>query len=141
MEKILVIFWVYIKTYLGSLLERTEMIIKPYIINNIKNFVETMVSDTKSILSLEESRNRIIMLLDKLNFILKHQQDAKKVDNKFMGAILNVGDVSEIYYEYQNLIYFIQNQQHKFTEDLDISYDFRSKTMTTNDVSYFLSIF
>jgi len=125
----------------GSLLERTEMIIKPYIINNIKNFVETMVSDTKSILSLEESRNRIIMLLDKLNFILKHQQDAKKVDNKFMGAILNVGDVSEIYYEYQNLIYFIQNQQHKFTEDLDISYDFRSKTMTTNDVSYFLSIF
>lgn len=128
------------KTIPPSLLERSEMYLKPYVLSIINQIVDDFVSDTSYVASVEQSRNELIMHLDKLNFIMKYGEDAKKDTKIYSSGELSGYSASEFYGEYSSNISFILTQDYKFNEDLDLSYNFNNTTMSSDDLSYFLSI-
>lgn len=128
------------KTIPPSLLERTEMHLKPYVTSILNEIVDKFITDAGSAESVEQHRNTLITYLDKLNFILKYGHDAKKDTKIYSSGDLSGYSASDFYSEYSTNISFILTQDYKFNEDLDLTYNFNSQTMTSNDFSYFLSI-
>jgi hypothetical protein len=118
----------------------SERVLKPYVSTTIGTILDNLVQNT-DITSLEKSRNTLIQTLDGLNFILETGYDGKIDKTNYIGVQLTGYTSDMLYPFYSDNISFIKNQQHLFTDDLDLSYVFNRNTiMTTNDLSYFLSV-
>jgi len=88
---------------------------------------------------LEESRDKLIGIIDKLNFIVNYGHDGKIEDDKYKQANLNGFSGSQFYDIYKDTIDFLDNTNTKLKEKLDsipvqISFD----TPDENMLSIFL---
>jgi len=90
---------------------------------------------------IETERNNLIKTLDKLNFVVGYSGTDGKIDKEnYMGATFTGYTADLLYGAYANAISFIQENQSKFVSDLDLSYSFNGISMTTEQLSYFLSV-
>jgi hypothetical protein len=130
------------KDLTASEMIKSEDIIKPEVETIVSEMIDGMTK-FKSIKEAAEFRNKIIVVLDKLNFINGEIHDGK-VDTKkeeYIGVNFNGFSSSELYGTYNNVIEFIKDNSDKFSEDLNDSFTFgRNAIITTNDLSYFLSV-
>jgi hypothetical protein len=122
-------------------LSRSEQILKPFVLSTISERIDSM-SQFKSLKEATAIRNKLIVLLDKLNFIVGNNMDGKIVKDQYTGAQLTGFTSDMLYSKYSNVIDFIGKNQIEFSNDLDDSTYIFSKdtTMTDNDFSYFLSV-
>jgi hypothetical protein len=128
------------KDMTAGTLSRSEQIIKPYVLQSVGDMIDAM--NSKSLKEAVTTRNKMITILDKLNFINENNLDGKIVKNEYFGATLSGFTSDDLYPKYSNIVEYIRDNQIKFSEDLDdTTYIFsRSTTMTDNDFSYFLSV-
>jgi hypothetical protein len=120
---------------------KSEELLNPYVIKAVGIIIDGMSNTSQYMDDIEKKRNNLIKILDKLNFIIETSgRDGKKIKNEHIGANLSGYTYDELYPKYNNVISFIKENHIKFTEDLDTSYDFEDVTMTTEELSYFLSI-
>jgi len=126
-----------------AVLRKSEQYLKPYVKTTIGIMIDEM-TQLQELKDIKEERNKLIVDLDKLNFVIEMGHDSKIVDeNKktYVYSELSGYTADELYLPYQNVITFIDTYQEEFFEDLDESYVFSQQTtMTTNDLSYFLSV-
>jgi hypothetical protein len=129
------------KDMTAGVLSRSEQILKPFVLATIGERIDSM-SQFKSLNESIEIRNKIIVILDKLNFINAHNRDGMIVKDVYTGASLSGFTSGELYPKYSNVIDFIKDNQIEFSNDLDdTTYVFsKNTTMTDNDFSYFLSV-
>jgi len=112
--------------------------IKPLVIQKIENLYSLY-----SISTIEVNRNLLINNLDKLNFLVDVKYDAKIEDltsKKVIATDLANFSADKIYNQYSDKIKYLEDNIPKFYSNLDLSYNFRTKNMTTEDLKYFLSI-
>jgi hypothetical protein len=69
--------------------------------------------------SLEEARNKLIGIIDKLNFVVYYEHDGKIDDAKYKQANLDGFSGSELYNIYNSTIDFLDNTNTKLKEKLD----------------------
>lgn len=124
-----------------AILSRSEQILKPYVSETVGYIIDHM-SQFKSLKESTEIRNKIIVILDKLNFVVQNNYDGKIDKNTYVGASLSGFTSDYLYPKYSDVIDFIDEKQIMFSEDLDDStYIFsRNTIMSVSDFSYFLSI-
>ena len=119
----------------------SERLLKPFVIKTVNTVLDGILQTTET-KNIEEKRNVLIKLLDGLNFVLETGMDGKVNKEEYIGVVLSGYTSDMLYSLYSDNIDLIQNDHHKFTDDLDETYVFsRNTTMTTNDLSYFLSVF
>jgi len=140
-ENISIIFE-FNKEMTNGQLDKSERILKPKVKELIGKVIDGIIgnSDVKNV---EINRNRVIVALDKLNFIVETLYDGKisMKDKTYVAASLTGFTYDKLYNSYSNVIDFMKENQSKFYEDLDETYVFsRNTTMTSNDFSYFLSV-
>ena len=125
----------------ASALVKSEQILKPYISETVGKMIDSM-SQFQSLKDTILIRNKIISLLDKLNFIIENGIDGKVDKGVSTGAFLSGYTYSLLYPAYSNIVTYIKDNQSKFSDDLDSStYIFSKNTiLSTNDLSYFLSV-
>jgi hypothetical protein len=124
----------------NAVLVKSEEILKSKGLELILDEIDN-IPQFSSINKIEIERNKLIVTLDKLNFIVETSgHDGKIVDNEYIGCDFNGYTYNTFYGSYSNVIDFVKNNQNKFTEDLDTSYSFGTRVMTSADFSTFLSV-
>lgn len=119
---------------------RSEMLLNPFVVNTVCNMLNDLQANLAIVKLVETRRNELIKTLDKLNFMMEYGYDGKIEKEKYTGVNLTGYTSAILYGAYSNVISFIQEHDSKFYEDLDTSYNFNGITMTTEDLSYFLSV-
>jgi hypothetical protein len=126
-----------------AVLRKSEKYLKPYVKETIGRMIDSL-SLLPQLKTVKEYRDKLIINLDKLNFVIEMGHDSKIVDENKMEygyTELSGYTADEFYLPYSNVISFIDEYHREFTEDLDTSYSFGINTvMTTADLSYFLSV-
>jgi hypothetical protein len=86
-------------------------------------------------------RNEVIMLFDKLNFIIETGHDGSIKGEEYTGINFLGYTYDLLYNTYSDVVKYINDTAPLFSEDLDTnSYEFkRGGTMTTDQLSKFLS--
>jgi hypothetical protein len=119
---------------------KSEEILKPFVKSKISEIIDGF-SKNQAVLDIEKSRNKLILTLDKLNFIIETGHDGKIVGDGAVGAELSGYTYDKLYPKYESNIKFIKDKSVKFVEDLDTSFVFSPTTqMTSDDLESFLSI-
>jgi hypothetical protein len=123
-----------------SIAGRSEILLNPYVIETVVKIISDIPTNTPYLKNLETRRNQLIMSLDKLNFMVQYSYDGKVEKGVYTGANITGFTSSVFYSSYSNITPFIQDNQDKFDEDLDTSFNFYGLTMTTEELTNFLKI-
>ena len=96
---------------------------------------------SKMISDFEVNRDKIINILDKLNFITQNGYDVKIDGGKSTKGLLTEisGDTSSFYSEYESCVSYIEENVDKFFEKMDTSVDFITLDFTEEKVKSILS--
>jgi len=124
----------------GSKLNDTDKILKSYFKTEIINKKIDELSDF-NLDKLNESRNKLIINLDKLNFVIKNGLDSK-IENKKVFSSTFLGFTSDILYkEYESIIEYIEKNHSKIVEDLSTNITFINPTIQPSDFNFIMSQF
>lgn len=112
-------------------------LLNEYLVKFIKETIDEINQDT-NLKSIEENRDKLILSLDKVNFIVKYGFDAKLDETKTTGtrADFNGFTSNMIYDEYSSCISYIVKNSTKFYEDLDTSINYSNVTLTLSDEQF-----
>ena len=118
-----------------------EEILKPNIKKMIEEKINNITTETAYMNNIEQKRNKVIEDFDKLNYVMQYGHDGKIISKtqEYIGCNLS-GYSKDKLFVYGDLISFIKTNQPKFYNDLDNTYNFFSSTMSTDDLSQFLSV-
>jgi len=124
-------------------LTKSEIILKKYVRETISTIIDNM-SNLPNLKSLESTRNQLINNLDRINFIVETNQDAKldENENAISGFLMGFNNIN-FYSNYKDCISYIENNHSKLTDFIDDeSFIFGSPTSTITDEQLleFLSI-
>lgn len=123
-----------------KLVSNSENVLKPYLTDLVTKTIDSFV-DIKSIKDVESSRNELITIVDKLNYLVQYQHDAKINDVTFTATALT-GFVDEDFYNvYKKGIEFLEKCNQEFVSTLDNSINFNNTTINSSTLSEILSIF
>lgn len=114
--------------------QRSREIIDVYIKNKVTEFLNK-IRDEKSITQLEQNRNKLIDIIDRVNFIMKTTGKDGRFDKKqtTVATITNF-DASKFYDQYDEAIKLISEKHSIFTSDLDTTINFNSPSF--DDTTY-----
>jgi len=128
------------KEMTGSKLSDTnEKILKPFLIKEIIEKKINSLTDSDIMSDLESSRNELIKVLDKLNFVIKNSKDSTVKDGKVNSSTLS-GFTSDILYkEYETCIDYIEKNNPTLTEDLGTNITFLNPTVQSVDFDFIMS--
>jgi hypothetical protein len=116
--------------------------IKEVLLLGDNSLVEKMLNNS-SIKTLEDSRNEVITLIDKANYIVKYKEDGT-INGGTASSVLftlpGITSSSEFYDRYSDVIKYIKKHHKDFTEDLDLSINFNSTSISQGDFEEVLSI-
>ena len=114
--------------------ERSRDIIDAFVKKAVTDFL-SKIRDEKSTKELEESRNKIIDLIDKVNFIMKTNGKDGRFDKKETTvATLTNFDAAKFYNQYDEAINLIKDKHSIFTSELDTTINFEAPSF--DDTTY-----
>lgn len=127
------------KEMTGSLLVDTnEKILKKFLTTEIIENKINLLTD--SIMSdLEASRNELIKVLDKSNFVVKYGKDSTIVDGTVTEVTLTGYTSDLLYKEYETCIDYIEKNTPRLTEDLGTNITFLNPTIQPTDFDFIMS--
>ena len=96
--------------------------------------------ESSSLKKLEDSRNKVIKLFEKANFLVKNEFDGKVDGVQFISTTLSGFTGSALYNQYSNIVDYFKNKHDEFNEDLDISFDFATGVLNDNIFVELISI-
>lgn len=113
---------------------RSREIIDAFIKQTVTEFLNK-IRDEKSAKELEQNRNKLIDLIDKVNFIMKTNGKDGRFDKKETTvATISNFDFSKFYTQYDEAINLIKDKHSIFTSDLDTTINFNLPSF--DDTSY-----
>ena len=114
---------------------------------NLRKTLKSIVDETvgtipesSSLKKLEDSRNKVIKLFEKVNFLVKNEFDGKVDGVQFNSTTLSGFTGTTFYNQYSNIVNYFKNKHGEFNEDLDISFDFVTDTLNDNIFLELISI-
>jgi hypothetical protein len=114
--------------------QRSREIIDAYIKTKVTDFLNK-IRDEKSITQLEQNRNKLIDLIDRVNFIIKTTGKDGRFDKKETTvATISNFDASKFYDQYDEAVKLISEKHSIFTTDLDTTINFNSPSF--DDTTY-----
>jgi hypothetical protein len=99
--------------------------------------------NNSAIQTLEQSRNEIITIIDKLNYVVKYKEDGTITGSTASSVLFTLPGItnsSEFYGKYSDVIAYVKKYHKDFTEDLDLSINFNSTNISNSDFEEVLSI-
>lgn len=121
----------------------SDSLLKPELSKKVQNNIDNIIDFSQiQIKNLEQLRNEIIIILDKLNYLVYNvDHDAKTDGNVFNKVILSGFTSSDFYNKYSKCIEYISKNNDKITSKIDNSVDFNTpSSITQNDVFDMISI-
>ena len=115
---------------------------KEILIEGDNSLAGKMLNNT-AIKTLEDSRNEIITLIDKANYVVKYKEDGTisgSTASSVLFALPGITNSSEFYDKYSDVISYIKKHHKDFTEDLNLSINFNSSSISDGDFEEVLSI-
>jgi hypothetical protein len=96
--------------------------------------------ESSSLKKLEDSRNKVIKLFEKANFLVKNEFDGKINGTEFSSTTLSGFTSTAFYNHYSSIVDYLKNKHGEFNEDLDISFDFVNDTLNDDIFVEIISI-
>jgi hypothetical protein len=128
------------KEMTGSLLVDTnEKILKPFFIKEIVEKKINSLTDSDIMSDLETSRNELIKVLDRVNFVVKNGKDATIKDGKVNSVTLTGFTSDLLYKEYETCINYIETNTPKLIEDLGTNITFLTPSIQSVDFDFIMS--
>jgi hypothetical protein len=109
-------------------------------LKSIVNETIGVIPESSSLKKLEDSRNKIIKLFEKVNFLVKNEFDGKVNGVEFTSTTLSGFTGTSFYNQYSNIVDYFKNKHDEFNEDLDTSFDFVTDTLNDNIFVEIISI-
>ena len=111
----------------------SEIILKNFCLELISKTVDD-IKQNSTIKKIEESRNKLITELDKINFIINTSKDAKITDiNNSNSVSLKDFNKNDFYNKYEPALTFIQDNIIEINSSFDESHDFSSANTSVSD--------
>ena len=120
-----------------NLVPNGEQILKNLLKTYLGNKLDLLIND-KNIIKLIEIRNKIIVLLDKLNFIIKYEHDVTISNNETKQITLVNFNVNDFYGIFSNIIDFIESKNNFIEEKIDSDINFNNINITDSIFENFL---
>jgi hypothetical protein len=108
---------------------KANELLKPYLNKFIGEKIDKLSSNVQ-VNNVEDSRNKLIESLDKVNFLVKYGYDAKVEADKSTKAVLSGYTYNLIYNEYSSCIDYITENNTKLYDKIDNTIDFKTITLT-----------
>jgi hypothetical protein len=109
-------------------------------LKSIVNETIGVIPESSSLKKLEDSRNKVIKLFEKVNFLVKNEFDGKVNGVEFTSTTLSGFTGTSFYNQYSNIVDYFKNKHDEFNEDLDTSFDFVTDTLNDNIFVEIISI-
>lgn len=122
-----------------SLNKMSEEILKQYISKKVEDYLNN--STFGEVKNLENSRNELITILDKLNFLVSVGRDCKSSGDVYDGIVLSGFTGNEFYSKYSQNVDFLINTTDLFTSNIDDTFKFTNGSLTDDDLFKFLTVF
>ena len=126
------------KEMTGSLLTDTNVKIKKYITEKIIEEKINELTNSKILSELDTSRNKLIIDLDKLNFVIKNAKDSTVSDGKVKSVSISGFTSDMLYNEYDTCIDYIDKNTSKLVEDLSTNITFLNPTIQSADFDFLM---
>jgi succinate dehydrogenase flavin-adding protein (antitoxin of CptAB toxin-antitoxin module) len=111
-----------------------------YLISSIVNTKIDEISSLKTITDLEDSRDRLIGILNKLNFLTKYGHDVTIIKDKVFTGELSGFTVNSFYSEFSSAIDYLKNKLYNVESGLNLtSIDFDKPTINDELLKELLS--
>ena len=124
----------------GSLLTDTNnKILKTFLITEIVEKKINELTDSKVLSDLEKSRNELIKVLDKSNFVIKNSKDSSLKDSIINSSTMSGFTSDLLYNEYKTCIDYIETNAPKLIEDLGTNITFLNPTIQSSDFDFIIS--
>ncbi len=112
---------------------------KDVLLSGDNSLVGKMLNNS-AIKTLEDARNEIITLIDKANYIVKYKEDGTISGSTASSVLFELPGITDFYSKYSDVISYIKKHHKDFTEDLDMSINFNSTSISDSDFEEVLSI-
>ena len=122
-----------------DVIDRSNKILR----EKLKELVEEKLDSVTTYSAFNEvttERNKVLVDLDKLNYLTKYFTDGKVKDGVGTEAVLEGFTSTSLYDEYDECIKYFTKVSDDFTKKLDNSIDFNSLTVDIDTLSQFLSV-
>ena len=112
---------------------------KDILLSGENSLVDKMLNNS-AIKTLEDARNEIITLIDKANYVVKYNEDGTISGTTASSVLFELPGISNFYDNYSDAISYIKKHHKDFTEDLDMSINFNSTSISDGDFEDILSV-
>ena len=122
-----------------EVIERSNKILRP----KLQELIEDKLDDITTSSALNDiikERNKVISVLDKLNYLTEYFTDGKVNDGNGTEATLEGFTSATLYEEYDECVKYFTKNSDKFVEKLATTIDFNSLNVDTNTLNLFLSV-
>jgi hypothetical protein len=116
----------------SNLFKKSDGYLIPFFIQEIGNVIDGI---SNKIIGIEDSRNKLLTTLDKINFIVYHEHDAKVDETKYNKVELIGFTSNKLYDECSQYIDYIETNHKILTEKIDTSVNFNEMLNITNNQS------
>jgi hypothetical protein len=97
------------------------------------------LTDSNVLSDLEKSRNELIKVLDKANFVIKNSKDSSSKDSIINSSTMSGFTSDLLYNEYKTCIDYIETNAPKLIEDLGTNITFLNPTIQSSDFDLIIS--
>lgn len=122
-----------------DIIKVSNNILRPKLQSLIEEKLDTITTST-AITEITSERNKLISVLDKLNYLTKYFSDGMVKDGNGTKATLEGFTSATLYNEYDECIKYFNKNSDKFVDDLETTIDFNSLTVDTDTLNLFLSV-
>ena len=122
-----------------EVIERSNKILRPKLQELIEDKLDT-ITTSSALNDIIKERNKVISVLDKLNYLTEYFTDGKINDGNGTEATLEGFTSATLYDEYDECIKYFTKNSDKFVEKLSSTINFNSLNVDTNTLNLFLSV-
>lgn len=117
-----------------NLTAKATIYLRDYLSSFIQNTIDELKSDV-NVKGIEDLRNNLIISLDKANFVVHYEYDAKLEENKTEATKAELIDFV-LYSGYSSCIDYINKNSSIFYNDLDTSIDFNNAVQALTNAEF-----
>lgn len=120
-------------------IERSNTILRPKLEELVVEKLDNVIT-SNTLKGIVTKRNKVIEVLDKLNYLTKYVGDGQINEQTYTQATLSGFTFSSLYSEYDIFIDYFDKNSKKFTRDLDTSINFDTLNLNVTTLSEILSV-
>ena len=120
-------------------MERSNELLKPVLRKLVEDKLDSLLTN-EAIKNIKSARNKVIINLDKVNYLTKYVSDGMIVEGNATQANLSGFTYESVYSEIDHMMDYFDKNYDKFEKKIDTTYNFNSLSVDVDTLSEILSL-